>query len=98
MVKESSIQIFPIDLFVKGAYYVVKILYKYNGLRRNNRYEANCIISLKKNIVFAKLVEASFSSNILVSFTEFQCQGTDTFRFLPVEIFEIHIKRNFLRK
>ena len=37
MAKESSRQIFPIDLFVKGAYYIVKILHKYNGLRRNNR-------------------------------------------------------------
>ena len=35
--KESSLQIFPTDLFVKGAYYVVKILDKYNALFRNNR-------------------------------------------------------------
>ena len=31
---ESSLQIFPINLFVKGAYYVVKILHKYNWLRK----------------------------------------------------------------
>ena len=31
------------------------------------------IISLKKNIVFEKLFEISFGSNILASFTEFQC-------------------------
>ena len=31
MAKESSLQLFPIDLFVKKAYHVVKILYKYNG-------------------------------------------------------------------
>ena len=31
------------------------------------------IISLKKNIVLAKLFETSFGSNILASFTEFQC-------------------------
>ena len=30
MAKESSLQIFPFDLLVKGAYYVVKILHKYN--------------------------------------------------------------------
>ena len=35
--KESSLQIFRIDLFVKGAYDIVKILHKYNGLCRNNR-------------------------------------------------------------
>ena len=33
---ESSIQIFPIDLLVKGAYHVVKILHKYNGLGWND--------------------------------------------------------------
>ena len=37
MAKESSLQTFPIDLFVKEAYNVVKILHNYNGLRRNNR-------------------------------------------------------------
>ena len=31
------------------------------------------IISLKKNIVFEKLFEVSFVSNMLASFTEFQC-------------------------
>ena len=36
MAKGSSPQIFPIDLFMKEAYHVVKILHKYNGLRTNN--------------------------------------------------------------
>ena len=44
-------------------------------------------ISLKKNIFFAKLFETSFGSNILASFTEFQCQGTDIFGFIPVQTF-----------
>ena len=35
--------------------------------------ETILIISLKKNIAFAKLFETSFGSNILASFTEFQC-------------------------
>ena len=36
------------------------------------------MIFLKENIVFVKLFEASFGSDILASFTEFQCQCTDT--------------------
>ena len=36
MAKESSPQVFPIDLFMKEAYHVVKIFHKYNGLRKNN--------------------------------------------------------------
>ena len=43
------------------------------------------IISLKKNIVFAKLFETSFGSNILASFTEFQWEGTDAFGFMRVQ-------------
>ena len=43
--------------------------------------EAIFIISLKENIVFGKLFETSFGSDIIASFTEFQCQGTDTFGF-----------------
>ena len=46
--------------------------------------EAIFIISLKKNIVFAKLFETFFISNILASVTERQCQGTDTFGFFRV--------------
>ena len=37
------------------------------------------IISLKENIVFIKLFETSFGSDILTSLTEFQRQGADTF-------------------
>ena len=50
-------------------------------------FEAIFIISPKKNILF----EIAFGSNILASFTEFQCQGTDTFGFIQVQTFEIHI-------
>ena len=56
------------------------------------------IISLQRNIAFAKLFETSFGSNILASFTEFHCQGTDTFGFIRVQTFEIHIQGNFLHK
>ena len=37
MAKEPSLQMFPVDLFVKGACYVVRRLHKYIGLRMNNR-------------------------------------------------------------
>ena len=56
------------------------------------------IISHKNNIVFVKLFEMSFGSNILASFTEFQCQCTDTFGLIRVQTFEIHIQGNFLYK
>ena len=36
MAKESSLQLFPIDLFVQEAYRVMKILHNYDGLRRNS--------------------------------------------------------------
>ena len=36
MAKEFSLPIFPIDLFVKGTYYVVKFLREYNRLRRSS--------------------------------------------------------------
>ena len=48
------------------------------------------MISLKKNIVLAKLFEMLFSSDILATFAEFQCQGTDSFGFIWEEIFEIY--------
>ena len=50
---------------------------------------------LRKN-VFVKLFKTSFDSNILASFIEFQCQGTDIFGFIRVQIFQIHIQGNFL--
>ena len=36
--------------------------------------EAIFIISFKENIVFGKLFETSFGSDIITSFTEFQCK------------------------
>ena len=59
-------------------------------------YETIFIISLKENIVFVKSFKTSFDSNILASFIEFQCQGTDIFGFIRVQIFQIHIQGNFL--
>ena len=57
--------------------------------------ETILIISLKKNI-FVKLFDITFGSNKFGSFTEFQCHGTDTFGFIQVQTFEIHIQGNFL--
>ena len=44
------------------------------------------IISLNK-----RCFEKSFGSNILASFTKFQCQGTDTFGLIRVQTLENHI-------
>ena len=41
-------------------------------------------MSLKESIVFVKLFETSFGSDIFASFTEFQCQGTDAFGSISV--------------
>ena len=60
--------------------------------------ETILLISLKENIVFVKLFEISFGSNIIASFTEFQGQGSDTFGFIRVQTFEIHSQGNFLHK
>ena len=46
-------------------------------------------------MVFVKFLELSFGSNILPSFTEFQCQGTDSSSFIWLHTFEVHIKVNF---
>ena len=46
---------------------------------------------MKNIFIFGKLFEKSFSSNILASFTEFECQGTDTFGFVRVQTIEIQI-------
>ena len=35
-------------------------------------------------MAFAKLLEPSFDGSIRASFTEFDCQGTDTFGFIRV--------------
>ena len=86
MAKESSFQISPTDLFIKEAYHVVKILHKYNGLHSNNKLliRNNFYQSLKENIAFVKLFEASFGNNILALFTQFKRQGTDTFGSIRV--------------
>ena len=97
MVKESLLQIFPINLFVKGVYHVVKILKGCMGIKIYWS-EANFIVSPKENIVFVKLFDTSFGSNILALFTKLQFQGTDAFGSIQVEIFEIYIKGNFLHK
>ena len=96
MVKESSLQVFPIDLFVKGVYHVVKTLKGCMGIKIYWS-EANFIVSPKENIVFVKLFDTSFGSNILALF-KLQFQGTDAFGSIQVETFEIYIKSNFLHK
>ena len=106
MTKESSLQnlaivkilSFEFLLFVKEVCYVVKILHKYNGLRRNNTVQNIFIISLKGNIVFAKLLVTSFANDIFASFTEFQLKGTDTFGSTRVLTFEIYIQGSLLHK
>ena len=40
------------------------------------------VISLQKNIVFVKLLDVYIGSNILPSFTEFQCQSIYIFGFI----------------
>ena len=90
MAKESSHQIFPIDLFVKEVYHAMKILHEYN--RNNNRLLiwSSFIISLKEKIIFEKFFEASFGSKILALFAECKCKSTDTFGFIRVQTFEVH--------
>ena len=56
------------------------------------------IISLTENIVFVKFFETPFGSNIIASFAEFQCQGTNAFGFIWVQTFEIYIREDFLHK
>ena len=63
-----------------------------------DRSETIFIISLKKNIVFAKLFETSFDSNMLASFIKCQCQGTDIFGFIQVQTFETYIEGSFSHK
>ena len=81
MANKSLLHTFPIDGYVKGAYHSEEILFKYNGLVAMTVYwsETYFIMSLKQNIVFVKLIELSFGIDIIASFTEFQCQGTDAF-------------------
>ena len=67
MPKESSFQIFPINIFVKKAYHAVKFLHKYTDCVGITGYWSKIvfIISLKENIVFLKFLETYFGSNIL---------------------------------
>ena len=100
MAKKSSLQTFHINLFVKEATLLWKFHINITCCVGITGYwsETIFIISLNANIVFVKLIEISFISNIIASFTEFQCQGTDTFSFIWVRTFEIHTQGNFLHK
>ena len=49
-------------------------------------------ISIKENIVLVKLFETSFGSNIIVSFTKFQCQGTETFVLFKCKLLKFRLK------
>ena len=68
----------------------MKLLQKYNRLSRNN----SLLIwnNFYQKIIFIKLFETIGIGIILASFTEVQCQGTDTFDFIPVQIIEISIQ------
>ena len=85
MAKESSLQLFPIDLFVKKlimlwkSYINIMGNYNYNGRIKIYWSEIIFTISIKENIVFVILFGTSFISNTLASFTRFQCQDTETF-------------------
>ena len=59
-------------------------------------FETIFVIPLKRNVFFVKLFETSFGSNVIASFTKFQCQGTETLGFIWVWTFEIHIQGKFL--
>ena len=83
--KESSLKTFIINWFVKEADHIVKILHKYlTGRVELTVYWSKTffIISLKENIVFVKLFETPYGSDMLDSFREFQCLRTDTFGFI----------------
>ena len=84
MSKESLLQTFLFDLFVTGIYYVVRFFINITDCIGITCYWSKTIfvIYLMKNILFGKLFEKSFSSNILASFTKFECQGTDNFGFI----------------
>ena len=59
----------------------MKTLHKYSGLRRyDSLLICNIItISLKENTAFVKFFETLLGSDMLVLFTDFQCQDTDDF-------------------
>ena len=58
------------------------------------------IISLKENIDFVSFCKTPSGSNIIASFTKFQCQGIDTSGsgFVRVQTFEFHIQGIFILK
>ena len=93
MSKESLLQTFLFDLFVKGIYYVVRFYINVTDCVGITCYWSKTIfiIYLMKKIFFGKLFEKSFCSNTLASFTKFECQGTDTFGFIWVQTIQIHI-------
>ena len=68
----------------------MQLLQKYNSLRRNN----SLLIwnNFYQKIIFIKLFETIGIGIIPASFTEVQCQDTDTFDFIPVQIIEIFIQ------
>ena len=84
MATESSLQTFPINLFVKKKTYVVKNLQKCNCLCMNKSLLVSNIstISLKENIAFVKLLELLLGSDIFTSFTDFQSQGMGNFGYI----------------
>ena len=85
MATESSLQTFPINLFVKKkTYYVVKNLQKCNCLCMNKSLLVSNIstMSLKENIAFVKLLELLLGSDIFTSFTDFQSQGMGNFGYI----------------
>ena len=90
MAKECTLQMFVISLFVKGDYYVVNILHKYNELRKNNRllmWNNFCYISQEKHC-FCKIV---WNIQHTCFITQFEYQGGETLGFIQVQTFEIYI-------
>ena len=53
------------------------------------------IISLTENIVFVKFFETPFGSNIIASFTEFQCQGTNVLVLFECKLLKFTFEKIF---
>ena len=67
---ESSLQILLKELTMSWRFHInITGSVGITGYRSDTIF----IMSVKKNIVFAKLFEISFGSNILASVTEFHC-------------------------
>ena len=76
----------------------MKSLYKYNGLRRNNRLLIwnNFYYTSSEKHNFVKLFEASFDSYLVYWISvSLYCIAFD---FIPLQTFEIHIQGIFLHK